>query len=110
MQIFSAENQQNCDISAIIHSCSAARRSNSVKFDWSDLTLYESSDILKQGVTVMLGLIFFIIIAVVIYNDLEKTQRQQGGQPLTKSPIIVGGCGFVIFLIVIAIIIAYARG
>lgn len=58
----------------------------------------------------MLGLIFFIIIAVVIYNDLEKTQRQHGGQPLTKSPIIVSGCGFVIFLIVIAIIIAYARG
>ena len=61
------------------------------------------------GVTIMLGMLIFIIVVAGIYSSLEAEQKKQGGKPLTRSPIIRFGCGFVIFLLIICIIAAYAN-
>ena len=61
------------------------------------------------GVTIMLGMLIFIIVVAGIYSSLEAEQKKQGGKPLTESPIIRFGCGFVIFLLIICIIAAYAN-
>lgn len=58
----------------------------------------------------MLGFIIFIIVVSVIYCELEAVQKKQGGKPLTKSPVIIGGCGCLTLIIAIAFLISLLEG
>ena len=57
----------------------------------------------------MLKIILFIVIVSIVYRQIDSEQQRQGGKPLAKSPVILGGCGFLILLIVTLIILSFYR-
>lgn len=58
----------------------------------------------------MLGFLIFIIVLAVIYSNLENSQRKQGGESLTQSPVIRIGCGCLILIIAITILVVLLKG
>ena len=58
----------------------------------------------------MLGIFIFIIVIAVIYDDLENSQKKQGGKPLAKSPVIRMGCGCLTLIIALAFLISFLEG
>lgn len=58
----------------------------------------------------MLKIILFAIIVSIVYRQIDSEQQRQGGKPLIKSPVIIGGCGFLILFMALLLIYGYSKG
>lgn len=58
----------------------------------------------------MFKIILFFLAISSVYQDIDKLQQKQGGEPLAQSPVVRTGCGCLILFLATLLIAGILRG